>query len=511
MKKIIPSVPRFAAAFIAAAFLFTLTAAAQSVTFKVDADAAVASTAEPLSGRLLIFMKKDDGKPTDGFGTDLSDPNLVFVSGTEVSNLVPGKPVEIDADANAFPAAFSTAPAGAYEVFALLDRDHSYTYGGPGGGDVYGAVVKLKLPGSGAPLVLSKTIPERKVTLASNTRLVELESPMLSAFWGRPIKMTASVILPPGYAASNEKYPTVYNVSGYGGTRFNPLRNAESMAKEMSEGKRPEMIYVYLEAQVPLGHHAWADSVNNGPWGTALEKEFIPYLEREFRMDARPSGRFLTGHSSGGWSTLWLMVTHPDFFGGTWSTSPDPTDFRNFTGPDLTKNVNAYTDASGMDYNLVRAKGKELMTVRQYAQQERVLGYYGGQFASFNAVFSPRGRDGQPMPLFDVETGRIDPAVAKAWEKYDISRRLRDNWKTLGSKLKGKLHIWVGSADTFHLDESLRLFDAELKKLGSDAKIEYVEGKTHFDLYEDGLGLRIADEMYAVARPNAANAARTTK
>ena len=151
MKKIIPSVPRFAAAFIAAAFLFTLTAAAQSVTFKVDADAAVASTAEPLSGRLLIFMKKDDGKPTDGFGTDLSDPNLVFVSGTEVSNLVPGKPVEIDADANAFPAAFSTAPAGAYEVFALLDRDHSYTYAGPGGGDVYGAVVKLKLPGSGAP------------------------------------------------------------------------------------------------------------------------------------------------------------------------------------------------------------------------------------------------------------------------------------------------------------------------------------------------------------------------
>ncbi len=102
----------------------------------------------------------------------------------------------------------------------------------------------------------------------------------------------------------------------------------------MLEGKRPEMINVYLEAQVPMGHSVFADSANNGPWGTALVKEFIPYLEKQFRMDAKPSGRFLTGHSSGGWTTLWVMVTHPDFFGGTWSTSPDPVDFRNFTGPD---------------------------------------------------------------------------------------------------------------------------------------------------------------------------------
>jgi hypothetical protein len=195
------------------------------------------------------------------------------------------------------------------------------------------------------------------------------------------------------------------------------------------------------------------------------------------------------------------MITHPDFFGGTWSTSPDPTDFRNFTGPNIYANTNAYTDAGGKDYNLVRDKGKELMSVRQYAQQERILGYYGGQFASFNAVFSPKGPDGQPMRLFDVSTGRIDPVVAKAWEKYDISRVVRENWKTLGPKLKGKLHIWVGTADTFHLDESLRLFDAELKKLGSDAKIEYLDGRTHFDMYKDGLGNRIASEMYAVARP----------
>ncbi len=462
----------------------------------------VDGVAAPVSGRLLVFMRKDDGKPTDGFGTAYNDPNAVWVSGTEVTGLAPGGSIEIDPDALSFPAPFSAALSGSYQIFALLDRDHSYTYGGPASGDVYSQVVKTAAPFSSADLKLYKAIPERKLEVPANARLVEFESPMLSAFWGRPIKMKASVILPPGYEKSKEKYPTVYNISGYGGTHLNPLRGAAQREKEMIEGKRPEMISVFLEAKVPLGHSVFADSANNGPWGTALVREFIPYLEQEFRMDAKPSGRFLTGHSSGGWATLWVMINNPDFFGGTWSTSPDPVDFRSFTGPNVYENRSAFSDASGKDYGLVREKGNDVATVRQYAQTEQVLGHYGGQMASFNAVFSPKGDDGQPMKLYDFTTGTIDPAVAKAWEKYDISKVLRENWKTLGPKLKGKLHIWCGTADTFHLDEPLRLLDAELKKLGSDAKITYLDGKTHFDLYNDGLMETIQWEMYKVARPN---------
>ena len=67
---------------------------------------------------------------------------------------------------------------------------------------------------------------------------------------------------------------------------------------------------------------------------------------------------------------------------------------------------------------------------------------------------------------------------------------------------------WVGTADTFHLDEAVRLLDAEPKSMGSDARIEYVEGRNHFDLYEGGLSDRIAQEMYAVARPKAQAAAK---
>jgi hypothetical protein len=292
----------------------------------------------------------------------------------------------------------------------------------------------------------------------------------------------------------------------------------------MADGKTPEMIYVYLDASFSLGHHVFADSVNNGPWGHALTAEFIPHLEKQFRMDAVLRGRLLTGHSSGGWSTLWLQVNYPGVFGGTWSTSPDPVDFRNFTGPDLTPKFppqNFYRGIDGKPYNLVRYHGREIMTLADYAHLERVQGRYGGQMASFEAVFSPRGPDGQPMPIFDRDTGRIDPYVQTAWQRYDISRILSTNWPRLEPRLRGKLHIIVGTQDTFHLEtavyllrdrlkslsggviDNLKTSNGEISKLPGGGYIEFIEGSDHFDLYQGGLAERIAHEMYEVARPKA--------
>lgn len=479
--------------------------AAQGVQFRVRLDPAAVGADETVSGRLLIFMT---AKPVKGeyISPDYTDPNAVWISGQEVTNFSADDLLTVDADANAFPNAFSLARTGKYTVIALLDRDHSYTYNGMGPGDLVSPLVTATMPATSTDLGLSTSIAQPKPeAYPPNVKFVEFTSPMLSAFWGRPIIMQASVVLPPDYEKSKWlRFPTVYNVHGYGGTHIGHLSEVPEMMAEMTSGKRPQMIYVYLNAHCPLGHHAFADSANNGPWGTALVKEFIPYLEKQFRMDARPSGRLLTGHSSGGWSSLWVMVTHPDFFGGVWSSSPDPVDFRSFSSADITSesaSKSAFRDAAGNGYPLVRMEGKEVMSFEQYARQEAVLGYFGGQLASFDAVFSPRGDDGQPMKLFDRQNGLIDPAVQKDWERYDISRLLRENWKTLGPKLKGKLHIFVGTADTFHLDGAVHLLDAELKKLNSDMVIEYFEGKTHFDLYDNGLGLRIANEMYSVARP----------
>ncbi len=142
--------------------------------------------------------------------------------------------------------------------------------------------------------------------------------------------------LPPGYDEySTETYPTAYWTHGFGGGLEGALVEGLALRGRMADEKMPPMIWVMLDESIPEGTHEFADSVNNGPWGAALTTEFIPYLESKYRMDARVTSRFLNGHSSGGWATLQLEVNYPNIFGGTWSTSPDPSDFHDFTGPDL--------------------------------------------------------------------------------------------------------------------------------------------------------------------------------
>jgi len=523
--------------------------ASERIRFQIGIDNVLAP--HPVSGRLLIFMTAQS-KPLEIIEPDFLNPRRVWLAGVEVHNLTAGQTVEIDPDALAFPAPFSTAPAGDYQIMALLDLNHSYTYDGMGAGDLYSGVTNARgLDPASTPAIslkLVKQVPEQKFLDTASIKLVTFESPSLTAFWGRPIVMRAGVVLPPSYAKSTtDRYPTVYLVHGYGGNHTAAWRRGPNQIKQMADGRTPEMIYVYLDASFSLGHHVFADSVNNGPWGHALTAELIPYLEKKFRMDAVSRGRLLNGHSSGGWSTFWLQVNYPNVFGGTWSTSPDPVDFRNFTGPDLTRvpPQNFYRRDDGKLYNLVRMGGREIMTMEDYARLERVEGYYGGQMASFEAVFSPRGPDGQPMPLFDRDTGAIDAFVQKAWGHYDISRLLRTNWTRLEPQLRGKLHIIVGTADTFHLDEGVYLLRSTLKALGEtdkntsvagrtrgtgpgdsnastgeqapgegaeatgseviklrgDGYLEFIAGRDHFNLYNGGLAERIAREMYRVARP----------
>jgi acetyl esterase/lipase len=196
-------------------------------------------------------------------------------------------------------------------------------------------------------------------------------------------------------------------------------------------------------------------------------------------------------------------------FGGSWPTAPDPPDFRNFTGPDLRARPlrNFYHKADGSPWMLVREKGKDTMSLEDFARQERVLGEYGGQLTSFEWVFSPRGKDGRPMPLFDRDTGGIDLEVADAWTKYDIAQVLRKDADRLRPLLQDKIHVFVGTEDTFHLDESARLFEETAKQLGIRMQFTYVEGKNHMNLYEGGLEQQIGQEMEAVAHPKTKAAA----
>jgi hypothetical protein len=125
--------------------------------------------------------------------------------------------------------------------------------------------------------------------------------------------------------------------------------------------------------------------------------------------------------------------------------------------------------------------------------------------ASFDWVFSPRGKDGRPEPMFDRATGDVNPKVVAYWhDHYDLAHICKATWAERGPYLKGKIHVYVGTADTFYLDGAAHLLDARLKSLHADAHITFIPNRTHFDLYrvgKDRMGLfdEIAAQMWAVA------------
>ncbi|MGB7191058.1 MAG: alpha/beta hydrolase-fold protein [Acidobacteriaceae bacterium] len=469
----------------------------------------------PVSGRLLIFLKAGEGAKS----VDLDEfhPSAVFVAAKEIERLAPGESLDVDTDDIAYPKPFSDLKPGDYQVQAVLDVAHTYNYSDRTAGDWVSAVALLPAwkPGTGSEpaLVLNSKVPERAMprgTAAEEAaaHLEQMQSAALTAFWGRPTFVRAWVITPPNYdARAKRRYPTVYWTHGFGGNLAYAKVTGERIYKREAQGKMPPMIWVMLDESLSTGTHEFADSVNDGPWGKALTKEFIPYLEVKYRMDAKPSGRFLQGHSSGGWATLQLQVNYPRVFGGTWSTSPDPSDFHDFTGVDLyAPHANVYHRADGTPYPLVRDHANVIETYEQFARLEHVLGPYGGQMASFNWVFSPRGKDGRPLPMFNWQTGDVDPAVVAYWrDHYDLAHICQTDWAQRGPYLKGKIHVYVGTADTFYLDGSAHKFDAVLKGLHADAHFTFIPNRTHFDLYKvgtdrEGLFDVIAAQMWKVAR-----------
>lgn len=481
-----------------------------------------ASNTTPLSGRLLIFVKH--GKGDKEVDTDEFQPEDTWVAAKEITDLAPGGSVEIDADEIAFPKPFSALPPGDYEAQAVLDVEHTYNYSGRGPTDWISSVAALEhwTPSIGPEPTLTldqhpaanprvaeamdKALAQAKPNVAQKEEFVSL---LLSAFWGHPVAVRAWVMLPPGYDSHPQAhYPTAYWTHGFGGQLQSALMQGLHLRQRMIDGKMPPMIWVMLDESCPHGTHEFADSVNNGPWGAALTTEFIPYLEKRYRMDAQARGRLLNGHSSGGWATLQLEVNYPTVFGGTWSTSPDPSDFHDFTGTDLyARNANVYHGPDGAATPIMRDKGKVLATFEQFAKLETVLGRYGGQVSSFDWVFSPKGEDGAPKPLFDHKTGAVDPAVAAYWEEhYDLAHLVESRWAATGGDWTGRFHLFVGTADTFYLDGSAHKFEAVLARLNGQPHFTYIPDRTHFDLYKvgndrNGLFDQIAAEMYAVARP----------
>ena len=149
------------------------------------------------------------------------------------------------------------------------------------------------------PFVETKFIKELKAASA-----------LLSASQGKAMTVDAAVLLPKEYYDQpGRKFPVLFWVSGYGGD-YHRYSGRDSVFSQPID--TVACITVYLDGNCAGGHSVYANSDNNGPWGDALTRELIPQLEKSYRCNG---ARFLRGHSSGGWTVLWLQTIGPGLSG----------------------------------------------------------------------------------------------------------------------------------------------------------------------------------------------------
>ena len=425
---------------------------AKGIVFRVKLDPKLAG-AKTESGRVLVGIAKARQRPNF---TNYRPPVLP-VLGTDAAAFAAGTVVVLDGDSVIFPTGnLNDLPAGEYSVQAIFATNRDINLpSAPGNRYCDPVTVKLDpAAGSVVDLTLNRTFAERVPKESPTHRYLKLPSKLLSDFHGRPMEFRVGVVLPANFHSEPEKkYGLLVDIGGFG-------------SRYTSAGfHRPDPRFVQIvpDGAGPFGDPYQVDSANNGPYGAALTREVIPYIEKTYHCFGTPKSRFTTGASTGGWVSLALQVFYPDYFNGCWSQCPDSVTFERFELADIYHEPNVYLNRFGNDRPGTRTiDGDIISSVRHECQLESVLGrggkweLSGRDWASWNAVYGPRGQDGLPVPLWNGRTGAISRTVVEHWKKYDLKMVLEKNWRELGPKLAGKIHIWVGDSDDYFLNAAVR-------------------------------------------------------
>ncbi len=461
------------------------------------------------SGRLIVFFRALDSRASGdpSMGPFFEDPQPI--GSVEVDAVVPAEPIELGASSVWWPGGPELFE-GAYEVQAVLDINANER-GHLAAGNLTSKPITVTFNREAPDLValeLSQKIAAPTLPELKNVTWIDCPSPLLSAAADRPIAHRAAVIFPAQYhdiRAKRRIWPTVYVVPGFGGRFTDAIEIAAQSGKPALVELLPQAVYVILDPESAFGHHGFVDSPTNGPRATALVSELIPYLEERFRLIRDPSARVVTGHSSGGWTSAWLTINHPATFGAAFASSPDPLDFSAFQMCDLYRDANLYTGDDGNERPSFRqdiGRNHDLvsMLVRDELGMEYALaprGTSGQQWDAWTAMFSPLAESGrEPRRLCDAHSGVIDPVTVESWSRFDIARRIRNDWNGMGKLFVERVRVIVGERDSFYLERAaIRLRDAIDEHVlrqsvagvafpTGPGYIEIVPGATHDSVYQ---------------------------
>ena len=486
----------------------------------------------PVTGRVFVIVSRNgDREPRQQVGV-----TGVPLWGFDVRNLRAGGVVTLsgnDSHVTGHPfESFAELPAGDYSVQAFLnvytrfERSDGnvvemHLNSGAGQsmfrapGNAFSLPQRLSIDpaaGNTLQLRLTEVIPPiealqpGEVLQQGNPRdsrmvkFVKIRSDLLSEFWGHDMYIGANVLLPAGFEENpNRRYPVIYMQGHFPGRRAPFGFSEDGSGRGRSAGfsefwlseDTPQVLAVSFREANPFYDTSYdINSANMGPSGDAVVRELIPFVEQQFRGVGEPWSRVLAGGSTGGWEALALQVFYPDDFGGTWGWCPDPVDFHYYQIVNVYDDENAYY--TNLEWHRIERPNARSIdgNIRSTVRQENLFewvkgpnGRSGGQWAIWEALFSPVGPDGYARQIWDSETGVIDHETADYWrENYDLTYILKENWATLGPKLRGKIHVTVGDMDSYYLNDAVVLMQEFLDSATNppaEASFEYGWRKPH--------------------------------
>jgi len=150
-------------------------------------------------------------------------------------------------------------------------------------------------------------------TTASPAQSLIKESLSLqSAILGKEVQF--SLYLPDGYDRTNRIYPVLYLLHGYGDdeTGWTQFGEVQFIAdKAITNGEATPMIIA-----MPDGGVTWYLNTYDGKvkYEDFFIKEFIPFMDKNYRTRSSKQYRAIAGLSMGGYGSLLQAVKHPDLF-----------------------------------------------------------------------------------------------------------------------------------------------------------------------------------------------------
>jgi enterochelin esterase family protein len=272
------------------------------------------------------------------------------------------------------------------------------------------------------------------------------------------------VYLPPGYRETDERYPSVYCLTGFTGrgrmllndSAFTP-NLAQRLDRLIAAGTIRPVIVVMPDCFTYYGGSQYINSTATGNYEDYLTREIVPFVDESFRTFDNPRSRAVMGKSSGGYGALIMGLRHSDLFGLISSTAGDAY-FEYCYIPDIPKAFRA-----------IKGDADRFMTQFWETEKKGKNDFPAVNIIGMSACYSPNGSGGYDLP-FDLETGELRDDVWERWLANDPVRLVEKHVENL--KSLNLLYLDAGTRDEFGLDIGARILSKKLRDFGIEHRHE---------------------------------------